>query len=83
MSDKRGTAAKPSGHITVSGPEGLVEADTLQCVHCGGHWVVSPGSGKVRGYCGKCNGPVCGPGGSGCVPFEKRLEIVEGGGSWD
>lgn len=78
MSDKRLTAARPKGHITISGPDGVIEADTLQCVHCGGHWRVEPGSGKLRGFCANCNGPVCGPSCADCVPFEKQMEIMEG-----
>ena len=78
MSDKRLTATSPKGYITISGPDGVIEADTLQCVHCGGHWRVEPGSGKIRGFCTNCNGPVCGPGCEKCVPIEKQLEIMEG-----
>ena len=83
MSDKRFTASKPSGHIIVSGPDGFLhEADTLQCVHCGMHWELQPGSGKIRGYCGRCNGPVCGPKCAECVPIERQLEIIENGNRW-
>lgn len=58
---------------------GIVEADTLQCVHCGCHWRVDPGSRKVRGYCSRCAGPVCGPGCQACVPAEVQLENLEAG----
>lgn len=70
-------------------PHGLIETydssdrpvamDTLQCVHCGGHWVVKPGSGNVRGFCGRCNGFICGPGCERCVPTELLLENIEQG----
>ena len=56
----------------------LIERDTLQCVHCGGHWLVEPGSGIKRGWCTLCSGPHCG--GQGCwtcTPFERRLEQEE------
>lgn len=56
----------------------ILEAKTLQCCHCGGHWVSQPGSGKVRGFCMNCNGPVCGPKCAECVPLEKWLDEVEG-----
>lgn len=33
---------------------------SLQCKHCGGHWQLQPGSGKIRGWCKNCEGPLCG-----------------------
>ncbi len=55
---------------------------TIQCVHCGMHWVSQPGSGKTRGFCMRCNGPVCGKKCAVCVPFEKQLEAREAGQPW-
>ena len=74
----KNTGAK--GHAIVTSLDGHTrEYDTLQCVHCGGHWVVQPGSGKKRGFCLKCTGPLCGKKRCfRCVPFEKSLEILEG-----
>lgn len=70
----------PAGYVSITDPEGgLIEADTLQCCHCGRHWRVQPGSGKQRGWCMRCNGPVCGPGCAECVPQEQRLENLEQG----
>jgi len=70
---------RSAGHTIVSTDAGeIIEAATLQCVHCGGHWQVQPGSGKLRGFCFRCNGPVCGPGCAECVPMEAMLEIMEG-----
>jgi len=72
---------KEAGHVTIIDPgadKPIATHKTLQCVHCGGHWEVKPGSGRVRGFCMNCNGHVCGPRCSECVPFEKRLEIEEG-----
>jgi len=68
---------KPGGHILVDGVE---VAQTLQCCHCGGHWVSRRGSGIIRGFCVRCMKPTCGgircdP----CIPFEKRLEMMEKG----
>lgn len=55
------------------------KADTLQCVHCGCHWLPKPGSGTVRGWCSSCKGPVCGKEPCNtCIPFEASLEIQEG-----
>lgn len=66
---------KPSGHIILDGNQ---VADTIQCVHCGRHWVPIKGSGRVRGFCMKCNGMVCGRKTCHtCIPSEKRLEIRE------
>lgn len=64
----------PSGHIIM---DSIVVADTLQCVHCGSHWIPMKGSGRVRGFCTKCNGPVCGIKCAVCIPFEKKLDIAE------
>jgi len=36
------------------------EGDTIQCCHCGMHWIFKPGSGRVRGYCLLCNAITCG-----------------------
>lgn len=56
------------------------EADYLQCAHCSAQWRIKPGSGNVRGFCGKCNGPVCGPKCAGiCRPTEVLLENLEAG----
>lgn len=56
----------------------ILEIKTLQCVHCGGHFPHQPGSGKIRGFCMRCNGPICGPNCQECVPWEAYLEILEG-----
>jgi hypothetical protein len=57
----------------------LLVAATLQCVHCGGQWIPQPGSGRIRGFCTRCCGPVCGPGCAKCVPTEQYLENIEQG----
>ena len=68
---------KPKGAIVVDGRE---VAETMQCVHCGGHYVRVPGSGTRRGFCTLCHGVTCGAAGcDACVPFEKRLERIERG----
>ena len=64
----------PHGAILVDGQH---VADTLQCVHCGAHWIPRKGSGIIRGFCKKCMGPICGPSCSRCVPQEKMLEMME------
>lgn len=42
---------KPHGAIMLDGVE---VAHTLQCPHCGQHFVSYPGSGALRGFCFKC-----------------------------
>jgi hypothetical protein len=64
------------GQIIIVRPEGPpIEADTMQCAHCMKHWVVVPGSGRKRGWCLKCNAPLCGAEKcmTTCVPFEKKV----------
>lgn len=69
---------KPSGTIIITDlMGGVTTADTLQCVHCGKHWMVKPGSGRVRGYCFRCGGPICGPCCVECVPYERQIEMLE------
>lgn len=71
-----------AGTITIFGDDfagGEHTVATLQCVHCGGHWVPKPGSGEKRGFCTNCAGYVCGPGCEACVHVEQMLENMERG----
>ena len=73
---------KPSGVGIITDPEARrenVEVPTYQCVHCGRHWIPEPGSGKKRGWCMRCNGPVCGPACERCIPQERFIELLEQG----
>lgn len=72
---------KESGTVLITDPDSdaVVTAFTLQCRHCGQHWIPAPGSGRVRGFCQNCNGPICGPGCQKCVPVEQMLENIEKG----
>ena len=66
------------GYLIITGPDGMIEYDTLQCVHCNKHYIVKPGSGKRRGWCTLCSGTTCGEVGcAACVPFEKKLDAQE------
>ena len=66
------------GYLVVTGPDGMIERDTVQCVHCNAHYIVRPGSGKRRGWCTLCAGATCGKEACiPCVPFEKKLEAFE------
>jgi len=62
--------------------DGQQVAETLQCCHCGMHWMRKPGWGTIRGYCLKCNAVLCGKQEcmETCRPFEKWLEEVEAAG---
>ena len=53
--------------------------DMLMCVHGGEHWRIVPGSGMVRGFCLRCNGPTCGKEKceTRCIPFEQAIEQIE------
>ena len=65
------------GVIEIVQPDGpTITRDTMQCRHCMRHWQVVPGSGRQRGWCLKCNGPLCGAEKCmhECVPFEKKVE---------
>lgn len=71
------------GEIIVTGdgrdrPELIV--GTRQCVHCGLHFPVTPGSKRIRGWCTRCHGSVCGPACADCEPFEAMIERIERGG---
>lgn len=78
---KSATANKPAGVIVTATASGrTVEIDTLQCAHCGMHWEVIHGSGRVRGWCTKCNGPLCNEKALCmvmCYPIERRHDDVE------
>lgn len=75
------TTRRPGGVIILTDAGGnVVEHDTVQCCHCGNHWVVKPGSGAVRGWCVKCQARHCGSQGCmECLTFEKRLDLFEKG----
>jgi len=73
------TARRPKGYVEITCGDGTrIEGDTLQCTHCGCHWVVQPGSGIQRGWCLNCGGPTCGSRQCDvCVPLEKQIEMME------
>lgn len=76
----RHTVRKPNGYSISTGEKGTIEHDTQMCVHCGQHFDVVAGSGKVRGFCQRCNGVTCGN--NNChehFPLEKRFELYEKG----
>ena len=59
-----------------------VTRDLVCCVHCGYTWAWQPGSGRVRGFCMKCNGLLCGRKccrGRPCQHWMKGIENMEAG----
>jgi len=81
----RASVTKPNGLIITTpwdgGPE--TQQDTVQCVHCGQHWVwekaiLSAIQGGL-GFCTRCNGITCGDACQACVPQEQQLENIEAG----
>lgn len=78
------TVKRPDGCVIANGPNGTEERDTKQCCHCGKHFDVVKGSGKIRGKCFLCDSKgdkwTCGA--AECnehFPIEKRLDLYEKG----
>ncbi len=68
---------KPSGAFIVEGKE---VAHTLQCCHCGCHYISIKGSGKIRGFCIRCMKVTCGSKLCDiCIPQEEQLNKMDGG----
>ena len=73
------SSRKPDGYARTVGPDGIEEADTQQCVHCGGIFHIVKGSGTRRGFCMRCMGVTCGSKDCDtCIPFEAQLDHMEG-----
>lgn len=78
--DDSHTVRRPHGVLLAVHWDGTQEErDILTCAHCQYTWMVEPGSGKKRGWCLKCQGPICGKARcmAECEPFERWLEAVE------
>ncbi len=73
------TRRRPMGNVTITQPSGsVIEHDTSQCCHCGGHFVMKAGSGTQRGFCTRCHEVTCGSATCNpCIPFEEQLRILE------
>lgn len=72
---------REAGYFEICDPgadKPLRREGTHQCVHCGCHFEMVRGSGSIHGFCGRCNGFICGPRCIECVPLEQWLEIQEG-----
>jgi hypothetical protein len=60
----------------------VTQADTCHCVHCSMSWLYVKGSGRLTGWCFRCNGMLCGQAhciARGCVPKERWLDLLEAG----
>lgn len=70
----------PHGFFEVTNLDGeTTRGETLQCCHCGGHWQLVKGSGRVRGFCTRCNQVTCGSESCmQCLHWEAKLEVIEG-----
>ena len=78
-----------TGYIVITGMESdtpIFEADTVQCVHCGGHFIKplfgASAQDRIsrigRGFCARCNGFICGAECAECKPTDLQLAIMEG-----
>ena len=70
---------KPNGYFEILNADGSkTEGETMQCCHCGKHWIVRPRSKRKRGWCLKCSKSTCGgPRCDECLPIERGIEIIE------
>ena len=69
------------GYLIITDANGTTEFDTKSCPHCGGHFAIIPGSGRLRAFCQPCGAPLCDK--PQCLanhsPFMKRVELIEAG----
>lgn len=73
---------RTSGYSLLTAPgdnDHVEEGETLSCAHCQYTWTVRPGSGSKRGFCLRCNAPVCGKRDclERCEPWEAKIEAIE------
>lgn len=72
---------RPHGfHTLVDRDDGkrLWEGEVKQCIHCQYTWPHVPGSGRLFGFCMKCNGLTCGKDKCDtCYHNEKQIEDIE------
>lgn len=71
---------RPHGFLTITDVDGklLFESEVKQCVHCQYTWRHVPGSGRLFGFCMKCNAWTCGKVKCDtCYHKEKYIEDLE------
>jgi hypothetical protein len=65
----------PHGAFIVDGKE---VGNTLQCPHCGGHFLSVRGSGARRTWCMRCMAVTCGNHScDACRPYEQQMAEIE------
>lgn len=74
-------SARAQGYASWTGPETLVEADTITCCHCNALVIVhaKQDPSDLGGFCTLCSKHTCSKcaGAGKCVPFERRLDAME------
>lgn len=72
-----------SGYVVSDDYEGhREEGETYSCCHCQKICIIKPGSGIRRGWCFRCNKPLCGKQQclDRCEPWEAKIEAMEARG---
>lgn len=69
------TSKRASGELIITDDNGNETVkETMKCCHCQYTWILERGSGRVRGFCTKCNDVTCGSKECmSCIPFQKKL----------
>ena len=75
----KGPSRQTGALLTSRDSGGETERPTLMCCHCQRVWLYMPGSGTARGWCRRCDQPVCGaaPCMAHCMPWEQQMEMME------
>jgi hypothetical protein len=71
---------RAKGYTVLTGPAGIIEAETFSCGHCQRIVTIKPrcDPADMGGRCYVCDSLICeGCVGKGCSPVEKRLEAAE------
>lgn len=72
------------GYAVTTGPDGVVERDTITCGHCQKVVFIPPKAdpADLGGLCKMCMTHICEPcvGKMKCTPFERQLETMEAKG---
>lgn len=68
-------ARRYAGDVIIVSDNAITEFETVKCVHCQQILFILPGSGKERGWCMKCMGPLCNSKicNGKCVPLDVSL----------
>jgi len=87
MPDRLTVPSSQRSGILISMPidnDRVQQQDTVSCCHCGRVWLWVKGSGRVRGWCMRCNGVTCGNQACDeCVPMLQMIQNLENGMSYE